>query len=73
MTITIDLAPPLLEPLEQLARSRGCSVEELTQAVLTEYVRTAKPAAPAGLDPRLAQAVADSFRENDELYRRLAK
>lgn len=74
MTIIIQLDSPLAEPLERLARGRGCTVEELARSALADYVRSAEPGAPlAGLDPALAQAVADSFRENDELYRRLAK
>ena len=68
MTITIDLSPQLLEPLERMARERGCPVEELARAAIAQYVR-----APAGLDPALAEAAEASFRENDELYRRLAK
>jgi len=70
MTITIDLDPPILEPLERLAKGRGCSVEEMARTAISEYVCSA---ASANLFPALVKAVTDSFAENDELYRRLAK
>lgn len=70
MTITIDLRPEQYESLAELARRRGMTAEELARAAIAEYVRVTS-AAP--LDPALAQAVADSFAENDELYRRLAR
>ena len=56
-----------------MAEGRGCSVEELATAVIAEFVGVRANGSPPALDPALTKAVEDSIRENDELYRRLAK
>ncbi len=73
MTITIDLPPALAEPLLKLAASRGCTPEEAARAVISEHLATTAKSGSPALDPVIAAAMADTFRENDELYRRLAR
>lgn len=73
VTTTINIGTDVYTPLERIAQTRGVSPEELARTVLGAFVRHAdRPSSPAP-DPAFLQAMADTFRENDELYRRLAK
>jgi hypothetical protein len=73
VTKSITLGNDVYSPLERIARARGISPDELARSVLGAFVRHADRNSPPELDPTFRQAMADTFRENDELYRRLAK
>lgn len=65
MTITIQLADRRLDALKSQADRQGVSVEEYVQALVERIADTP--------DDDFRAAMQASFRENDELYRRLAK
>jgi hypothetical protein len=73
VTNTITLGSDVFTPLERIAHTRGISPDELARTVLGAFVRHADRESSPGLDPAFRQAMADTFRENDDLYRRLAK
>jgi hypothetical protein len=60
-------------PLERIAQTRGTTPEELARTVLGAFVRYVANEPSPTHDPAFRKAMADTFRENDELYRRLAK
>jgi hypothetical protein len=73
MTISIDLSEPALAALRQEAADLGVSLEQLSQSILHNHARVRGTAGPIAGDPTFQEAKAATFRENEELYRRLAK
>jgi hypothetical protein len=75
MTITIQLAGPGFERLRAEAEELGLSVEQLAQAIVERYVLRPRGDTPSDVvdDETFQRVKAETFRENEELYRRLAK
>jgi hypothetical protein len=71
MTVMLKLENPGLSILQSEAAERRITVEELIDQILGDHLRSRGPV--RSTDPAFLAAKADTFRENDELYRRLAK
>jgi len=73
MTITIELDDAIRTDFQQEAESLGLSLDQLADAIIRRHIQSKSVDHSSALDPAFQKAMADSFRENDELYRRLAK
>jgi hypothetical protein len=73
MTITIQLDGPGLAALQQEAANLGVSVEQLADTIIQRHVRGRAGLGPVVDEATFRKAMADTFRENEELYRRLAR
>lgn len=71
MTITIDVAGSSLVRLQSEADRLGVSVEQLAKTVIERH--TDRPEVGTLDEITFRKLMTDTFRENDELYRRLAK
>ena len=68
------VALPVWDALHrQEAADLGVSLEQLSQSILHNHARVRGTAGPIAGDPSFQEAKAATFRENEELYRRLAK
>ena len=73
MTIMIELEDPDLNVLKEEAARLGIAVEQLAHAIIHRHVGSHAQATTATGDNAFRKAMADTFRENNELYRRLAR
>lgn len=73
MTITIELDEPMLNAFQQEASDLGISVDRLADAIIRQHFRSGTHVSGSATDPAFQKAAAETFRENEELYRRLAK
>jgi hypothetical protein len=73
MTITIRLEGPGLDALRQEAAERGVSLDQLASDIIQSHIRARTGGGPIAGDAKFREAMEGTFRENDELYRRLAK
>ena len=69
MTITIQLDGPKLNILENEAANLGVAPEQWAEAIIHRQLERR----PIANDDAFRKAMDDTFRENEELYRRLAK
>lgn len=72
VTITIHLDGPELAQLQREAASRGMPVERMAETMIRRQLDSSVPA-DAISDDEFRKAKEATFREYDELYRRLAK
>lgn len=73
MTITINLDEPSLSAPQEEASGLGLSVEHMADAIIRRQLRTRAGSATVADDEVFRKAMADTFPENEEVYRRLAK
>ncbi|CAN5587808.1 hypothetical protein BH11PLA2_BH11PLA2_42720 [soil metagenome] len=74
MTFSINLSGTPLISLQEQASRLGVPIETLAQSVIENFA-SSQPSTMSPQDRRalFEKAKADSMRENDELYRRLAQ
>lgn len=70
MTITIHLDGTKLAVLEKEATTLGVPVEQWAETIIDRHLESREV---ADREIRFRKAMDDTFRENDEAYRRLAK
>lgn len=73
MTIAIQLDASRLVALELEAAVLGVTLEQLATDIIDRHIRTKSAPGPTVEDTKFKAAMEATFRENDELYRRLAK
>jgi hypothetical protein len=75
VTITIQLDEPGLQKLREEAEGLGVSVDQLAQAIVERHALRSPGGMPSDVvdEETFRKVKADTFRENAELYRRLAK
>jgi hypothetical protein len=73
MTITIDLDGPGFSALAEEASGLGVSVEQLADTIIRRHLRARTAKGTIADDEVFRKAMADTFRENEEVYRRLAR
>ncbi len=73
MTIMINLDEPGFSALAEEASRLGVSVEQLADSIVRRHIRTRAGQGGVATDESFRMAMADTFRENEEVYRRLAK
>ncbi|MEI7683493.1 MAG: hypothetical protein WCL32_00590 [Planctomycetota bacterium] len=72
MTITIQLDGPQLAQLQREAASLGVPVERMAETIIRRQLDNSSPVDTIS-DDEFRKAKEATFREYDELYRRLAK
>ena len=73
MTITLQIEVTGLVALQQEASDLGVSVEQLATNIVQRHIRARTGPGSVAPDAAFQNAMADTFRRNEELYRRLAK
>lgn len=73
MTIQIELDEPGLAVLEQEASRLGVTVEQLAGTVLRSHIGSLGGRHLDASNAAFRKAMTDTFRDNEEVYRRLAK
>jgi hypothetical protein len=73
MTIAIPLEAPRFAVLQQEATDLGVTVEQLAADIIDRHIRIKTAPGSAVSDDAFKTAMEATLRENDELYRRLAR
>ena len=73
MTITIRLDDAFRNDFQLEAESLGISVDQLADDIIRRHAQSKSGDPGSATDPAFRSAMEASFRESDELYRRLAK
>ena len=68
MTITIQVDGKNLTTLQRQAATLGVPVERMAEVIVQRHLQGSSKD-----DPAFRKIMEDTFRENEELYRRLAK
>lgn len=73
MNVTVHVDTPFLDLLRVEATELGMSLEQLAGTILQSHARARSSGKSVATDDAFRRAMADTFRENDALYQRLAK
>jgi hypothetical protein len=73
MTLQVQLDSPFLDSLREEAAALGVSLEELAGRILRSHARAKESGRVTASDEAFRAAMAATFDENAELYRRLAQ
>jgi hypothetical protein len=73
MNVMVQINTPFLDLLRAEATELGLSLEQLAGTILECHARTRAGGKTVISDDVFRRAMADTFRENDALYERLAK